>query len=101
MREHKFRGKRCDNGEWVFGDLIQHDGCCGKGIFIKDCSDEYLVDARTVGKYTGINTRGAKDIFEGDIVRLKFGTGMDGFKSTKYKYFECPIVFRDVRFLVL
>ena len=25
MREIKFRGKRVDNGEWVYGDLIQYE----------------------------------------------------------------------------
>ena len=24
MREYKFRGKRKDNGEWVYGDLLHH-----------------------------------------------------------------------------
>lgn len=29
MREIKFRGKRLDNGEWEYGDLLQYDdwGC--------------------------------------------------------------------------
>ena len=25
MREIKFRGKRLDNGEWEYGDLLQYD----------------------------------------------------------------------------
>ena len=27
MREILFRGKRKDNGEWVFGDLLQNADC--------------------------------------------------------------------------
>lgn len=28
MREIKFRGKRLDNGEWEYGDLLQYDDVC-------------------------------------------------------------------------
>lgn len=33
MREYKFRGKRLDNGEWVYGDLIHGD--ISNSIYIK------------------------------------------------------------------
>ena len=66
-REIKFRGKRIDNGEWVYGYLWlnrrgQHfiDDANGKG---------YEVDPETVGQLTGLKDKnGLKEIYEGDIV---------------------------------
>lgn len=66
MREILFRGKRTDNGEWVYGDLTHSvykivDTCVGKyGSEI----GMHQVDPATVGQYTGLN-----GIYEGDIVR--------------------------------
>lgn len=34
MREIKFRGKRLDNGEWEYGDLLQYDD----GSFVSENS---------------------------------------------------------------
>lgn len=39
MREIKFRGKRVDNGEWVYGDLIHCYGADAGRIFIKTLQD--------------------------------------------------------------
>lgn len=78
MHEILFRGKRKDNGEWVYGDLSQHKN--GKK-FIKcgSATQSYDVIPETVGQYTGIEANGKK-IFEGDIVKaddyifvVKFG----------------------------
>jgi uncharacterized phage protein (TIGR01671 family) len=74
MREIIFRGKRVDNGEWVCGDLSQHKS--GKR-FIKRlnasalCS--YEVIPETLGQFTGLTDNNGKRIFEGDIVKTKFG----------------------------
>lgn len=82
MREILFRGKRIDNGEWVYGFYfcMYHDDDrkhlhhfiiplnvpIPKDKPIGEIQVE--VDPTTVGQYTGLTANGNK-IFEGDIVK--------------------------------
>lgn len=65
-REIKFRGKRIDNGEWVYGDLFRHheeDKLCW---YVGGMENE--VDPKTVGQYMNIEDFNGLGYYEGDIV---------------------------------
>lgn len=67
MREYKFRGKRLDNGEWVYGDLLT-EYIHHKGLTIVEAGCIYHeVDPATVGQFIGEIDIKEQEIFEGDI----------------------------------
>lgn len=100
MREILFRGKRVDNGEWVYGlfakckvrNLIlpciqrEHENDSGDYIEIA------IVNGETLGQYTGIADTNGNKIFEGDVAVCQGGEYYHG----TWEYESTEIV-KDIR----
>lgn len=88
MREILFRGKRKDNGEWIYGDLQQNDGAVKireqeKGI--DHIAKSFIVDTETVGQSSEVRDDNGRLIFEGDILKVRRG-GLEEFYTVGFEH---------------
>ena len=70
----KFKAKRLDNGEWVYGSLIRSTAGIREKAYIVDAfssmSDYSVigVDHSSVCQFTGLKDCEGKEVWEGDII---------------------------------
>lgn len=105
-----YRGKRKDNQEWAYGDLISYgkeryiltSEELSKGIDIGGWLDgvqTYEVNAETVGRETDLKDKHGFSVFEGDIIKVYCDNRQNPLAVIRYGYHGATLAHPDNTFL--
>ena len=105
MREIKFRGKRTDNKEWVYGQYfdiiigIRKHYCIvvnnEAGGLLDDKQASFYIDRSSLCQYIGKNDKNKEELYENDIVRYKRASS-DFIGVIEYNEITCRFSVRSI-----
>jgi len=95
MREIKFRGKRKDNNEWIYGSLWirrEADTSWLKCYICEKFDDEWHeIIPETVGQFIDLKIKNVKEIYEGDEVKCSI---------SKTQHYKGYVLYEDGHFYI-